>query len=270
MDNDMNDITKYVYDKLEEIDDFKLIIDNIGFKELKDVLNEEWFEKIREDGKLVWAGQKQEYCGEYFPFRWLYEDGQFTIMQSFKALYKESPKKAVLRDKIKRIATAHWKTNECSAIELSNIVKFFNCGILEEIEPLVNPAECKKKADASIKIDDRNILVEVSGFEKARLKNSVGTINLEINQKILIEKVVKKHEEQLHFANIPILLIIQRPRNCFVDQHQINWAVNDGLFAKIDHISALVFYDSYIPNNGISFINPISKIPLTNIEKDYI
>lgn len=270
MDYNMNNTAIYVDEKLNEMDDFKRKIDDLGFKELKDVLNEKWFEKIREDGKLVWAEKKHEYCGEYFPFRWLYEEEQFTVMQGLKALYEKSPKKAVFRDKIKRISTARWKTNECSAFEISNIVKFFNCGILEDIEPLVNPAKCKKKADAAIKISDRTILVEISGFEKSILKNSVGTINLYNNQKMLIEKVVKKHDEQLLFADIPCVLIIQMPRDCFVDKHQINWAINDTLFANIEHISALIFYDSYKSINGISFVNPICKMPLNNVEKDSI
>ena len=61
----MNITATYINEKLNEIDDFKLKIDNLGFKELQYVLNDKWFEKIREDGKLVWAGKKHEYCGEY-------------------------------------------------------------------------------------------------------------------------------------------------------------------------------------------------------------
>ena len=266
----MNNTAIYVNEKLNEINDFKLKIDNLGFKELQDVLNDIWFETIREDGKLVWAGKKHEYCGEYFPFRWLYEDDQFAIMQGYKALFEECPKKTALCDKIKRTSTARWKTNECTAFELTNIVKFFDNGILEDIEPLVNKNTCKKKADALINIDNRQLLVEISGFEKTLTKYSVGTINLDSNQKMLIEKVVKKHDEQLLCADIPCILMIQRPRDCFVDLRQIGWAVDNNLFDNIEHISALVFYDSYKSNNGISFINPTCKKPLNNIEADYI
>ena len=62
----MSNVADYVDGKLKEIDVFKRKIDDMCFKNLQDVFNDRCFEKIDEDGKLVWARKKQEYCGEYF------------------------------------------------------------------------------------------------------------------------------------------------------------------------------------------------------------
>lgn len=266
--------SEYINKRLKEIADFQDVVQNCDFEAIQLALNNEWFNKIRESGQKSWSNNNEQYCEEYFTFRWLYEENQFEyIKNSLKNLYSHNRKKNIIRNKIKDITTPKWKSNECAAFEIAVICKLFNDNVLVDIEPKYG-SNSKKKADALINIDSREILVEVTAFQNGiEYISRTGAVDIKKNIYRIIHKVIAKYNDQIINSEKPCTIFIMKPSGVMMDQIQINWAVNT-MFEEekyqLKNVSAIVFFNGYTLISGACYNNPNSFYPFTEKEREYI
>lgn len=255
--------------KRNEINYFHELINSCDFVPIKTVLTDEWFDKAKKEGELSWLDSNVPYSGLYFPIRWLSEEGQFKyICNCLKGIYDYTPKKSVFRRKINGIATQDWDTNECNAFELTVLSKFFVDGVLSDIEPLYGLLS-KCKADALIRIEKRDIIVEITAFSYCKKYEArIGSVDLLENVKKISRKVHDKYINQIYYTDKPCLLIIMKPEGCFMDQLQINWSLEELNLPK--QISGLVIINSHLVRSGSILVNPNCIFPLNKKEIEYL
>ncbi len=185
----------YLKEKTDEVLSFQKIVQSTGKDIIKDVLDDKWFAAIMENVIRVSKDEGNEtYTGEFFPYRWLFQEGRWSyINETLGRIYETNSKKQVLRGKMKRTARNNMMSNISAAFEIEVLCRMFSKGFLADIEPKIGNS--KKKADVLIRIDNgREIYIEVSGFEpKLRsVMPTVGAVSITENIKKIVGKIDAK------------------------------------------------------------------------------
>ncbi|MEA4822140.1 MAG: hypothetical protein VB122_07965 [Erysipelotrichales bacterium] len=267
---------EYCQNETNEFMKFRNMVINEGSNIIKLVLDDEWFDKTLMDAKEVWLENREDFSGKFFPFRWLYEEKQWSFINiGLKQLDSKNPKKEILRNKLKETITENWMHNTCSAFEITSLCKFELDGILVEIEPRINDTTYKK-ADALIRIDKRELLIEISSFETdielihAIILNGVRTTLYRDSIDKVKRKIVYKTQYQLSMADRPNILLITLPYDFATTHSAVEIAVSEFLKESISsNVSAIVVFDGYILKSGRCYFNSKAKYELTDAEKNY-
>lgn len=195
----------YCIEKLKEIDSFYHQVKN-GCSWFTEILNEEWFNEIRLAGKKVWLGQAETYDCRFFPFRWLYEEEEWAFINKwFEKLVEKTIKKQILKGKLKKIVDINWMTALTAALEIKAYCTFVRDGTLLELDPRVN-SETKRKADALINIDCREIIVEITACTKSLANpfSRAGSLPVSKMTYQIVSKIKEKAEKQLYDDKYPL------------------------------------------------------------------
>jgi hypothetical protein len=263
----------------ERITNFQEIVNRDGSDLIKEVLNKEWFDKIREVFRAFHEKNEKEPLDVIacFAYLWLCVDGCWgsinTGLRKLETFAHERGKENI-QNLRKIVCRLKKKDGEGAALEISTLVKFSNDNILGDIEP---PFRQKggHRADALIEIDGRGIIVEVSALTKSivpltpqeqRTTITMGVDEL-VNQVIL--KIQRKYE-QLQFAEGPLILIVSLPPQIGADQQTAKWAFEKIPTDKKSKIGVFVVADTYRFSHGAVHFNEQAEFELTSKERDYV
>lgn len=272
------DAELYNQDRLKEVDRFQEIVETEGHQLMQELLDDDWFHELRAGGSRVWSGDKERYECRFFPFRWLWEEGDWSLVNSgiAKVLQaKYSPKKLKRKlDQLVKITendSEHdWMQAMSQALEINIFCRFAQDNFLMDYDVKTNK-ETDQNVDALIRVENREIAVEatacVVSLASPRSRGGALSVNKMIQQ--IERKISEKAEGQLKDLGMPTVLIISLPPGIGADQHTARSAVIDGL-AKYPQLSAILIADSYLFRWGKYYLNDTASFPLTEVEKQYI
>lgn len=267
---------EYIKKKLKAVETFRETVFSEGAVFLREVLNDEWFCFLKNcisEGR----GQKggKPLGGPYFPFRWLYEQKEWGFINpGIKKLEENIAKKDYLRKKIEAIKNQDWMVASAAAFELSALVKFIEDGVLIDIDPKLIP-ERNFRADALIKIDTREILVELTTITKELVRRnmdlSVEVFSIPVDRAVyqITSKIKAKAEQQLYLAKSPVILIISLPQGIGATQLEAYWSIQENI-DKYPQISSIIVSDTYCFKYGSWYFNEKATFKLNEKEKSYV
>ncbi len=261
--------------KLKEVDDFQQKVMNEGANLFKEILNNDWFDIVRAGVKKVWGGTGKEPLNcKYVPYRWLVEQDEWNrINPGLIDLEQFTSKKQYLRKKVVDLISDDWMVASAAAFELSALIKFKADGVLKDIDPKIIEGK-ESRADALIKVNDRDILVELTTITKevvTHYSDSVEVFTIPVERLVyqVVSKIKGKAETQLSIAEKPVILIISLPQGIGVDQLTARWAVEENI-TNYSKISSIIISDSYRFKYGAWYFNGNAEFELNEEEKTYI
>lgn len=260
----------YVIECLNDFDGFFSTVQREGHDIIKHVLNKQWYDSMRIDAEMVWRGRIEDYPGQFFPYRWLYEDEHWNrINLGIAKLEQLTAKPAILKQKFKAAASSDWPANECAAFEMDVLSHFVHDGTLVDIEARISNAS-GNKVDGVIQPCSRRILVEATKITRNLVHPKVRSGNMSVQEQVyqIVSKCNAKAKHQLNLASGPTILAIAVPSRG-VNQISAVWGLRD-VFPGASAIGAAIISDTYRFVGNRWYVNPCSDNPLTEREIAYL
>jgi hypothetical protein len=264
---------RYLERRMKEFESFKRKVETEGSALIRIALNDDWFISVKEGAEKVWGGDGRDpYQCKFFPYRWLCEENQWDFVNiGLKKIDQLSPKKQMLRSTVLKIISDEWMVAQAAAFELNALCKFIHDEVLVDIEPKIISGR-DFRSDALIKIDQTNILVEVTAITKDfgdPLKSDVITLSTEKLKNQVTFKIKEKAEKQLSFATQPSVLIISLLPGFGADLLTAGWSVEENLHTY-PKINAYLVSGTYLFQYGNCYLNDKSETTLSKKEMDYL
>lgn len=262
----------YNQERLGEIDIFQQKVNQEGHEFFCNILNNNWFNQLRDGASKVWLGHAEEYNCKFFPFRWLFEEEEWDFINEwFVHFVSKTNKQQILKNKMNRLVSDDWMQAMTTALEIKAYCCFTRDQVFVELDPKIND-HSDKNADSLIRINSRDVLVELTACTKSLVNPLTKSGSLPVDKKMkyqIISKIKTKANKQLVNADKPTVLVIALPPSIGADHYSAKWAIDECIM-DYPQISAIIISDSYLFKYGAYYFNNYAKHPLNNEEKIYI